>query len=239
MKDYRLAVSGTAITWMHGDPMHFEVLIEDASSSIALKSILESILGSNGQNHSWRLHSYRGLGRIPKGLNGKIDPQKRILLNNLPKALRGYGKSLQHSSQAVIVVVDLDTRDCMKFKQELLNVLVACKPKPNVLFRIAIEESEAWLLGDRNAVKTAYPGARDSVLNMYMQDSICGTWERLADAIYQGGSAKLKERGWPDIGQAKCEWAQEIAPHMDVDNNRSKSFQVFRDGVRKLAGINS
>ncbi len=35
---------------------------------------------------------------------------------------------------------------------------------------------------------------------------------------------------------AKCEWAGRIAPHMDVNGNRSKSFQVFRDGVRRLAG---
>ena len=35
---------------------------------------------------------------------------------------------------------------------------------------------------------------------------------------------------------AKCEWAGRIARHMDVDGNRSPSFQVFRDGVRDLAG---
>ena len=28
-----------------------------------------------------------------------------------------------------------------------------------------------------------------------------------------------------------------IGPHMDVDGNQSTSFQVFRDGVRSLAGI--
>ena len=28
-----------------------------------------------------------------------------------------------------------------------------------------------------------------------------------------------------------------IGPHMDVDGNQSMSFQVFRDGVRSLAGI--
>ena len=35
----------------------------------------------------------------------------------------------------------------------------------------------------------------------------------------------------------KCEWARRIAPHMNVNRNRSRSFQVFRDGVKRLAGI--
>ena len=135
---------------------------------------------------------YKGLGRIPKNLRGVTDPSKRILLDRLPKLLRGYGKSLPESS-SVIVVVDLDDRDCVAFKQELLNVLKACDPQPNALFRIAIEESEAWLLGDRNAVKAAYPRARDAVLEAYVQDSICGTWEVLADAVYSGGATRLKE----------------------------------------------
>jgi hypothetical protein len=216
--------------------MHFEVLVEDQSGSIALDEILEKILGANDTDHSWKLIPYKGLGRIPKGLRGTSDPQQRILLDRLPQLLRGYGKSLQDSS-AVIVVVDLDRRNCMTFKQKLRDVLAACDPRPRTLFRIAIEESEAWLLGDCNAVKAAYPRARDSVLNGYKQDSICGTWEVLADAVNRGGSAPLKRAGYPEAGQAKCEWARNIAPHLDVNGNQSKSFQVFRDGIRKLAGI--
>lgn len=217
--------------------MHFEILAEDASGSIALESILEKILGPNGQDHFWRIFKYKGAGHIPKDLRGKSDPQKRILLNLLPKMLRGYGKSLQPDNQAVVVIVDLDRRDCGVFKQELVDVLASCNPKPLTLFRIAIEESEAWLLGDLDAVKEAYPRAKDSVLNNYVQDSICDTWEKLADAIYRGGAEKLKQLGWPHTGQAKCEWAETIAPYLDVDKNISKSFQVFRDGIRNLAGI--
>ena len=216
--------------------MHFEVLVEDRSGSISLDPILKKLLGANYSDHSWKLRPYRGLGRIPKGLRSVTDPKRRLLLDQLPRVLRGYGRSLTDSA-VVIVVVDLDKRNCMTFKRELLAVLAACDPRPRTLFRIAIEESEAWLLGDRNAVKAAYPRARDSALNSYEQDSICGTWEVLADAVNRGGSAPLKRAGYPEAGQAKCEWARNIAPHMDVDQNQSKSFQVFRDGIRKLAGI--
>jgi hypothetical protein len=96
---------------------------------------------------------------------------------------------------------------------------------------------EAWLLGDRTAITTAYPRAKTKILNKYRQDSICGTWELLADAIHKGGAAALKKEGWPAPGRAKCKWAKKIAPHIDVDANRSQSFGVFRDGVRKLADV--
>jgi hypothetical protein len=140
---------------------------------------------------------------------------------------------------AVVVVVDLDTRDCNAFKRELLDVLSACTPAPKTLFRIAIEEMEAWLLGDKEAVLAAYPAAKQQVLNRYEQDSICGTWELLADATHKGGAAALKREGWPAPGRAKCEWAEKIGPLVDIDRNTSKSFQVFRDGVRALAGVSS
>ena len=219
--------------------MHFEVLAEDPSGSIALGHILGKILGANYTEHSWRMQPYKGKGRLPNNLYEAPSPQNQQLLNNLPSLLRGLGRSLDESTSVVVVVVDLDDDDCQRFKQDLLDVLNACNPRPRTLFRIAIKESESWLLGDRDAVKAAYPNARDAVLNGYVQDSICGTWEALADAVYQGGAAKLKQLGFPADGEAKCEWARSIAPRMDVDRNQSKSFRVFRDGVRNLAGIQS
>ena len=214
--------------------MHLEVLVEDQSGSITVDAVLEKILGVNGDKHSWRLHPYKGSGDIPENLYRETDPAKRLLLNGLPRLLRGYGKSLDASS-AVVVVVDLDHRDCIAFKRELLGVLDACDPRPNALFRIAVEESEAWLLGDRAAVKAAYPRAKDSVLDGYRQDAVCGTWETLANAVHAGGAAALAKAGWPAPGEAKCEWARKIAPHIDPDRNRSPSFRAFRDGVRRLA----
>lgn len=202
--------------------MHFRVLVEDQSGSIALRHILKKILGENGAIHSWRIHPYKGIGQ---------------LLKDLPSTLRALGRSLDDSS-SVVVVVDSDDKDCIKFKQDLVRVLSACNPRPNTLFRIAIEEGEAWLLGDRAAVKAAYPNAKDAVLDNYVQDSICGTWEVLADAVYPGGSQPLKV-GYQVAGKAKSDWAKEIAPHLDINANKSKSFQVFRDGVRNLAGIQS
>jgi hypothetical protein len=214
--------------------MHFEILIEDRSGEVLLQSLLTKILGSNGDVHSWRTHAYRGIGRLPPDLRGKTDPWKRVILNQLLRILSGYGKSLQGQDAAVVVVVDLDGRDCIGFKGELVQVLRHCHPKPRALFRISIEETEAWLLADRNAVRKAFPRAKVNVLESYVQDSICGTWEVLADAVFPGGSSKLKAEGYPRIGEEKCSWASLIGSHLNVEDNLSPSLQAFRSGLLKL-----
>ncbi len=216
--------------------MHFEILVEDSSGELLLRSLLPKILGVHGSPHTWRTHPYRGIGRIPTNLRGKTDPVKRILLDRLPKVLAGYGRSLRGSDAAVIIVVDLDDRDCVEFKHELLQILKQCHAKPRVLFRIAIEAIEAWLLGDRNAILKEFPKAKITVLDSYAQDSICGTWEKLADVIFPGGSAALKAEGWPTIGEQKCKWATQIGRHLNVRSNLSPSLHVFERGLLALCG---
>jgi hypothetical protein len=216
--------------------MHLEILVEDASGELLFRSLLPKILGQFGSPHTWRTHPYKGIGRLPRNLRGKTDPSKRILLDRLPKVLAGYGRSQRGSDTAVVVVVDLDDRDRTSFEQELTQVLERCHPKPRVLFRLAIEEMEAWLLGDRNAILKEFPGAKSHVLDCYIQDSICGTWETLADAVFPGGSPALKAEGWPRIGQEKCKWASQVGRRLSVESNLSPSLHVFRTGVLKLAG---
>ncbi len=85
-------------------------------------------------------------------------------------------------------------------------------------------------MGDQAAIAKAYPGTiRRFQLARYKQDSICQTWETLAKIIDPAQTLI-----YPAAGEAKRRWAQDIAPHMDVDANKSPSFQAFRDGVRRL-----
>lgn len=214
--------------------MHFEILVEDASGKIALESLVPKILGPDTP-HSFRIHPYKGIGRLPTGLKATTDPMKRILLDQLPRILSGYGRSLQPRGEyGVIVVVDSDSKDCHEFKTELLSLLSSCNPAPRTLFRIAIEEMEAWLLGDRNVILVQFPEAKTPLLDAYVQDSVCVSWEVLADAIYPGGSAPLVRLGFPHTGLAKCDWAARIAPEMDVDANTSPSFRSFKGAFEKL-----
>ena len=193
---------------------------------------------SEGTNE---VKSYKGIGHIPRNLTRGVDVTKRLLLNELPGLLRAYGKtftsySANDYSAAVIVVCDLDDKCLKNFCEELFAVLNACDPKPETRFCIAVEEGEAWLLGDIPAVKAAYPNARVNILRSYENDAICGTWELLADAVYRGGSNQLTNEGWQAVGREKSNWSKTIAPHMDVENNASPSFCYFREKVRGLAG---
>lgn len=212
--------------------MHIEILVEDSSGARLLDTLLPRLIGEAGNPHTWRVHAYKGIGRLPRGLSTSSDPAKRALLDQLPRLLQGYGRT--PGIDAVLVLVDSDRRDCKTFLAELNDVLVRCRPAPKTLFRLAIEELEAWYLGDRDALLAAYPKAKHDVLNRYRQDSICGTWELLADAIYAGGVPAIREAGWPLPGELKHQWAQQIGSHMDISQNRSPSFQKFRDGLRRL-----
>ncbi len=215
--------------------MHFEILAEDASGKKALDILIPKIIGDQ---HTFRVRDHKGIGHIPKNLMSGIVASNRLLLDQLPKLLRGYGKTFaNHSdyySAAVVLVCDLDDRCLKTFRQELFTVVNACNPKPETRFCIAIEESEAWLLGDVSAIEAAYPNRKDDVLNGYKNDSICGTWELLADAVYNGGSSVLKKRGWRAVGREKTAWAERIAPKMDVEKNASPSFRYFQKKLREL-----
>ena len=215
--------------------MHFEFLVEDSSGKEALEILIPKIIGNN---HTFQIHSYRGIGRLPKGLRTVAEPQHRALLSQLPRLLQGYGATFNSYPEnyhvALVLVCDLD-RECRHdFRQELLDALERCRPRPDAYFCIAEEEMEAWLLGDKQAIKSTYPKAKTAVLDSYVPDSICNTWELLADVVHSGGAKALQNRQYFEIGAAKCTWAREITVRMDVENNASPSFRYFRDKLRQV-----
>jgi hypothetical protein len=214
--------------------MHIEILAEDSSGKALLEHLLPKLIGPFGDPHSWRIINFAGVGHIPPGMRDG-DPRKRTLLNKLPAMLRSYAR--QRNIDAVAVVLDADNRDCIAFLAELRAVADASGASGKTMFRLAIEEIEAWYLGDGKALAEAYPRARVDAIKRYEQDSVCGTWELLADAIHEGGLRAVQRGGWPLPGQIKHTWADRLGPLMDPDLNMSPSFARFRDGMRRLAGI--
>ncbi len=215
--------------------MHFEILVEDQSGKRMLDILVPRIIGDS---HTFRVMGFRGIGRLPKGMKSNSEPRKRILLDQLPRLLRAYGQTFAHYPAdyvaTVFVVCDLDDRCLNAFRTDLLGLLHRCNPAPEAHFCIAVEEGEAWFLGDLNAIKSAYPNAKKLILKNYRNDSICGTWEMLADALYLGGSQALKAMGWKIVGREKSIWADQISPHMDIEQNDSASFCYFRDKMRSF-----
>lgn len=219
--------------------MHFEFLVEGQAELTALSILMKQVLGDYDQPHTWKIHKHRGIGRLPDDPRVKPNKHDQTLLHNLPSKLRAYGDE-GRDDVVVVVLVDLDDRpDCLSFKGELVRLLDYCPQQPKALFRIAIEELEAWFFGDQKAIKQAYPDARQQILDAYVQDSQCGTWEKLAEAIYPGGLAALGQHGKRSVRilEQKRIWAKEICPRLDVQTNQSPSFIAFRDGVRRMSAV--
>jgi hypothetical protein len=223
--------------------VHFEILVEDASGKLLLEHLVPQILGPKGKPNKYRIVNiqglkYRVMAQMPRHL-AKTLPWDTILFQTLAIQLKAYGKSLQRKNGVVIIVVDLDHRDYQTFYHQLESLFSQCDPIPVGGVRLAIEEIEAWLLGDLAAIRRAYPFANEFVLKNYQQDSICGTWEWLADAIFRGGSERLTAIGYPQIGCQKCQWADNIGQYMKVNSNQSPSFLAFCDLLRQFTAPNN
>lgn len=215
--------------------MHFEILVEGQSELTALSIIMSKIVGEYNQPHTWKIHKHRGVGKLSTDLNGSINKDDRTLLYNFPSKLRAYGKSMS-DNEVVVILVDLDNReDCVSFKSELLSILDQCERKPNLLVRIAIEELEAWFLGDQVAVINSFPNCKIQQIESYTQDSQCGTWEVLGKVINDPKFKNLLSDNKRSrlVLEEKVKWAKKIAPNMNVDENMSPSFICFRNGLRK------
>lgn len=178
--------------------------------------------------HALKVIQHRGKGRLSGNLSRPPDPRREGLLDQLPAKLRAYGRTLDPATDRILVFVDLDDDHCGKLKERLLDILETCDPKPTVLFRIAIEETEAFYLGDPAAIQRAFPQARLNRMKDYVQDSVCGTWELFREVI----GARVDD---------KVEWAERMAPWLGTawqggSANRSPSFRQFCRALLTLAG---
>lgn len=213
--------------------MYFQFLVEDMSGGQLIQKLMDKVVAQH-PDVTYDCKSFKGIGGFTKK-NTVKETKTGKLLNDLATYLRGFNRSLQNMPAAIVVVMDNDDRDTAAFAAELDRVAVQNRITIDHVFCIAVEEMEAWLLGDERAILAAYPNARLSHLHAYEQDSICGTWEVLADVVYPGGRAKMKKacQAYGEIGKIKCEWAANIGSHMDLANNVSPSFRFFASEITK------
>ena len=199
--------------------MHVEVLVEEPSAEAALQALLPRLLGEA----SWEIRPFTG---------------KTALLKELPTRLRAYPDWLPHAygeAWCVVVLVDRDDDDCLALKAELEQIaaeagLVTRSVNPEAyraVTRIATEELEAWFFGDVPALHAAYPSVPVTLAarrGFRDPDAMTHTWERLE---------KMLDRVYP-AGMPKVEVARTVAPLMNPNANRSRSFEVFRDTLLEL-----
>jgi len=198
--------------------MHLEFLLEEPSAEVFLDAFLPRVLPANVTR---RLHSFRG---------------KHDLLRKLPERLKAYQRWIPPDWRLVILI-DRDSADCVQLKQQMeisaRNAGLKTKSARSrcgqfrVVNRIAVEELEAWFLGDFVALRTVYPRVPESISKKPRfrdPDAIPGgTWEALERVLQAAGYFKG--------GLSKIEVARTIAPYIDPLRNRSKSFQCFIEGL--------
>lgn len=213
--------------------MHFQYLIEDQSSKTLIDQIMTRTI-KNADADTYNCKSFKGIGGFTKK-NTVKEMHTGKLLNDLATYMRGFQRSLQGIEAVLVVVLDNDDNDPSEFEKELHEVAMHNRISMDHVFCIAIEEMEAWLLGDEEAIKSAYPYYKKNILNSYEQDSICGTWEVLADVIYRGGLREIKKKkfSYMEIGKLKSEWATKIGRYMTYENNKSPSFQKYYESIVK------
>jgi len=197
--------------------MHLEVLVEELSAKAALDRLLPKAMMNR---HTFTVHAFTG---------------KSDLMGSLSSRLRAYASRFRNNpvfaDWRIVVLIDEDRQNCRKLKQAILDAGRAAGIAQSVLARIAVEELEAWYLGDLAAIRAVCPkvpatlnkkeGFRDPDLVKG------GTWEALHKV--------LKEAGYPG-GLRKIAAGEAIAPHMEPGRNTSHSFQVFWQGVERLLG---
>lgn len=222
-----------------GISVKIEFLIEDVSGELLIHEIMKKY---NEEMPEYAIEysalSYKGIGGFVKGKDCH-NVKARQLLNDLPKRMRAIQtKHLGDDKVALFVVLDNDTRDTQIFRKELEQVAIRENIVMDHVFCIAVEEMEAWLLGDRNAIQSAYIDISDRIsskISGYRQDSICGTWEFLADMLTKGGMSQFKKK-YPtamDRGKCKSQWAKNIGKYMSIRENVSPSFRYLIEELDK------
>lgn len=175
--------------------------------------------------HEIRAHPHQGKGRLPR-VGEKADPRQRGLLDQLAAKLRGFGRSLDPQLERVVILVDADADPCVELLRRLDELVKGISPAPTVLFRIAIEELEAFYLGDLAALAKAFPEHDREAARQYVPDSICGTAELFGKIIDDGGLNKVK-------------WAEAMGPRVTTNpaRSRSPSFKKLVSGLTEFVDV--
>ena len=202
--------------------MKIHVLVEGKSE----KELIERWGCRAFPQHTLVAHPHQGKGDLPKGPRGKPNPKRRGLLDLLPVTLRAFGESAARDDEGVLVLVDTDDERCTALKARIAAATKKLPRLPRVVFRIAVEETEAFYLGDLRGLQAAFPDADMKKAREYLPDSICGTAELFGEIVDDGGLNKVA-------------WAEVMGEHLTTSpaRSRSPSFKALHAGVSKLIAM--
>ena len=150
--------------------------------------------------------------------DGKQDLEKSI-----PRKLRAW----REPGVRFVVARDQDSADCRQVKARLAD-LCRNAGRADVLVRVVCRELEAWYVGDPEALVQAFPGARRRMLR-----ELSRARYRNPDTVVRPSEAIAKQI--PEF--QKRLGARRMAILLSQEN-RSRSYQVFLEGVERLSRRN-
>jgi hypothetical protein len=180
-----------------------EILVEEPSMKAFLTILLPKVIPAPWElNHNFFIRSFEGKNDLQKNIPSKV-------------------KSLSHWNReavGVVIMQDQDSADCKALKQKIIDI---CEQSGNCqkLVRIVCRELEAWYIGDFVAVNQAYPQFEYQTLvgkAKYRNPDTCNAYDEIKKLIPE----------FQKVGGAK-----KIAPFIDIENNKSSSFQQTMSGL--------
>ncbi len=178
------------------------LLTEEPSMRVVLQEVIRRNFPGKLEDLDWKVVAY----------SGKSDLEKCF-----PRTMRGW----DWKNPVFIVMRDNDGGDCANLKQRLVSLAAPAGREFRV--RIVCQELESWLLGDSEAVRSAYPRCRFSNDQARYRDPDLLT--NAAEELHKLTGDRTKERR-----------AGRIAPHLSPNRNRSRSFQLLFRTLNEFLG---
>jgi hypothetical protein len=166
-------------------------------------------------------------GLIPRLVPEEIPMEPRFIIfegkQDLDKRLEGKLRGYLNPLARFLVVRDQDGSDCRKVKQNLVNL---CRKagRPDAIVRVACRELEAFYLGDLAAVELGL--------------GVIGLASKQGRARYRNpDQLQLPSRELETLTgrrYQKIAGSRAIAPHLNLEGPRSRSFLHLVAAVRKI-----
>ncbi len=167
---------------------------------------------------------------IPEQTHFKVYPHQGK--QDLEKALKTTLPSISKMPGAKIIITrDQDNDDCHVLKSNLNDIVhntIGCEYK----IRIICKELESWFLGDLVAVENAFTrfksGQHINRSELRTVDNISNPSDFLKKIIPEYSNSDTLP---------KLETAQKIAKHLNLNNNKSESFNQMVKAIKDLTNI--
>ncbi|HAB03139.1 MAG TPA: hypothetical protein DCE25_09520 [Pseudomonas sp.] len=142
---------------------------------------------------------------------------KQDLEKSIPRKIRGW----QVPNSCFIVIRDKDGEDPIILKNRLRAL---CAERPETLVRIPVHHLESWILGDMQALATAF--------NRPNLAAMSGNRKFRNPDLLANASEELSRLvpGYQKVGGART-----VAPHIDFERNLSRSFNLLISDLKRLA----